>query len=169
MVVSPDGAVVEPRDGNVWVANDYTDDAVEAVIGAASLLYFLTATLCMCGIFFSRLPDGAAFADQKGPDQDVHWQDSVVDAPSDLNRRSGNPHLVLCHDPELVPHAAAMGSVCCNRHLCSPFHCLDIEIYLRMKQVGAKKYTNGKAILELKETRGALPQSIQEILDKHVK
>ena len=44
-----------------------------------------------------------------------------------------------------------------------------IEIYLRMKQVGAKKYTNGKAILELKETRGALPQSIQEILDKHVK
>ena len=54
MVVSPDGAVVEPRDGNVWVANDYTDDAVETVIGAASLLYFLTATLCMCGIFGQR-------------------------------------------------------------------------------------------------------------------
>ena len=53
MVVSPDGAVVEPRDGNVWVANDYTDDAVEAVIGAASLLYYLTAALCMSGIFFS--------------------------------------------------------------------------------------------------------------------
>ena len=51
MVASPDG--VEPRDGNVWAANDFSEEAIETAIGTVTLLYFLTATLCMCGIFFS--------------------------------------------------------------------------------------------------------------------
>ena len=168
MVVSPDGAVVEPRDGNVWVANDYTDDAVEAVIGAASLLYYLTAALCMSGIFFSVFQMGQLSQIKKALTKTyisrIRWSMLLAIQQAEYAMHAWFwatiLTLSLTQRPWVLYAATAIYVLLFVAYTTQ---------YLRMKQVGAKEYTHAKAILELKETRGALPQSMQEILDKHVK
>ena len=168
MVVSPDGAVVEPRDGNVWVANDYTDDTVEAVIGAASLLYFLTATLCMSGIFFSVFQMGQLSQIKKALTKTyigrIQWSMLVPIITAEVAIHvwfwATILTLSLTQRPWVLYAAIAIYGV---------LYTACTTQYLRGKQVAAKEYTNGQAILELKETRGALRQNMQEILDKFVK
>ena len=44
------------------------------------------------------------------------------------------------------------------------FYCLT-TLHLRTNQVKAKVFTNGVAMLELKQERGELPPNIQDLLD----
>ena len=167
MVASPDA--VEPRDGNVWAANDFSEEAIETVIGTVTLLYFLTATLCMSGIFFSVFQMAQLAQIKKKLTKtymgQVSWSVSLAIGTSEVVMHVW--FLVNLLQISLTQRPWVLVAACSIYLLL--FFCLT-TLHLRMKQSHAKVRTNGMALLELKqeleERGGALPSEIQDLLDK---
>ena len=165
MVASPDGATVEPRGGNVWAANDFSEEAIETVIGTMSLLYFLTATLCMSGIFFSVFQMGQLAQIKKKLTKtyigQLSWSVGLAIVIAEVVMHiwfwANLLQISLTQRPWVLIAA-------CFIYLLL-FGWLTTQ-HLRMKQVKAKEFTNGVAMLELKQERGELPSEIQDLLDK---
>ena len=163
MVASPDG--VEPRDGNVWAANDFSEEAIETAIGTVTLLYFLTATLCMSGIFFSVFQMAQLAQIKKKLTKtymgQVSWSVSLSIGTAELVMNiwfwANLLQVSLTQRPWVLVTA-------CSLYLLIFFWLTTL--HLRMKQVKAKEFTNGIAMLELKQKSGRLPPEIQDLLDK---